>query len=497
MVRQPGTDTQGAYLRQRGCGSPSGSNDVSDAPPGALPGHRSSRPTPFAVGSALPEARTVEHSAYNRPEPEPVAEVPDVSPPVTPEGDPVDSSRGSRSGSQATRGEPVTGAWMQGDPPGNRRFHRLDPSRRFLLEGGGHLAEVELAYETWGELDGDGSNAVLVCHALTGDSHVAGTSGEGHATPGWWNELVGPGRTLDTDRLFVVGVNVLGGCQGSTGPASRNPATGRPYGSSFPVVSIRDMVRAQASLADALGVRRWASVIGGSMGGMQALEWGVMYPERVASLFLASTTAAASAQQIAWSHIGRMAVEADAGFHGGDYYDAAPGEGPHRGLAVARMVAMVTYRSDEVFSARFGRTVLNQLDFSLGRTFDIEGYLDYQGDKLVRRFDANSYLRLNRAMDLHDLARGRGGLAPAIAQLCCPTAVAAVRSDALYPPYQQRELHEALVATGIDSTFVDVDSPHGHDGFLIDTDQLAPAMEKLVSRALAEPPDARNHRERR
>lgn len=381
---------------------------------------------------------------------------------------------------------PASGAWREGDPPGNRRFHRVHGGRRFQLEGGAHLDGVVAAYETFGQLDDRGSNAVLVCHALTGDSHVAGNMGPGHPTPGWWDPLVGPGRALDTDRWFVVCVNVLGGCQGSTGPASVDPATGSPYGSSFPVVSIRDMVRAQASVADGLGVDTWASVVGGSMGGMQALEWAVMYPQRVRSAVLASTTSEASALQIAWSHIGRMAVQADPRFRNGDYYAASDGDGPYRGLAVARMLAQVTYRSDEVFTERFHRTLTGQLDFSLERIFDVEGYLDHHGLKLAKRFDANSYLRLNRAMDLHDLGRGRGGVAEALRRVRCPTVVAAVRSDGLYLPSQQRDLHAGLREAGLDSTWVDIDSPHGHDGFLIETAVLAPHIRELLDRSAEE-----------
>ncbi len=381
---------------------------------------------------------------------------------------------------------PATGAWRDGDPEGHRRFHLVHGGRRFQLEGGGHLDGVTAAFETFGELDDAASNAVLVCHALTGDSHVAGQSGPGHPTPGWWDALVGPGRALDTDRWFVVCVNVLGGCQGSSGPASVDSVTGLPYGGAFPVVSIRDMVRAQASVADELGVRRWAAVVGGSMGGMQALEWTVMYPDRVRAAVLASTTAEASALQIAWSHIGRMAVQADPRFRGGDYYGAAEGDGPHRGLAVARMLAQVTYRSDEVFTERFHRTVINQLEFSLERTFDVEGYLDHHGLKLARRFDANSYLRLNRAMDLHDIGRGRGGVARALGRVECPTVVAAVRSDGLYLPQQQRDLHDGLLDVDVDSTWVDIDSPHGHDGFLIETAQLAPHIRTLLERSAEE-----------
>ncbi len=378
---------------------------------------------------------------------------------------------------------PATGAWRAGDPVGERKFHNATPDRRFQLEGGGSLPEVVIAYETWGELAPDASNAVLVCHALTGDSHAAGRMGEGHVTDGWWNDLIGPGKALDTDELFVVCSNVLGGCQGSTGPASIDPGTSAPYGSSFPVVSIRDMVRAQASLADSLGIDAWQSVVGGSMGGMQALEWSVMYPHRVRSLALASTTAEASALQIAWSHIGRMAVEADPRFRSGDYYEAEPGDGPHRGLAVARMLAQVTYRSDEVFTERFHRTVIDQFQFSLEPTFDVEGYLDHHGLKLARRFDANSYLRLNRAMDLHDLGRGRGGVPQALKRVEVPSIVATVRSDGLYLPRQQKDLHEQLVAAGSDSTWVDIDSPHGHDGFLLETAALAPRISDLINKS--------------
>ena len=369
---------------------------------------------------------------------------------------------------------------------GARRFESVVAGRRFQLEGGGSLEHIEVAYESWGTLDDDASNAILVCHALTGDSHAAATPATHTDGEGWWEALVGPGRAIDTDRWFVVCANVLGGCQGTTGPASEDPSTGKPYGSSFPIVSIRDMVRVQALLADRLGVRRWHNVIGGSMGGMQALEWATMYPDRVGSLIIASTTTEASALQIAWSHIGRMAVQADPGFAGGDYYDRQPGEGPHRGLAVAREIAQVTYRSDEVFTERFHRTLLNRLDFTLDKVFDVEGYLDYHGLKLVRRFDANSYVRLNRAMDLHDLGRGRGGAANALARVRCPALVAAVRSDGLYPRAQQRSLYDHLVALEADVTWFDIDSPHGHDGFLIETGQLGPPISRFLGRGLDE-----------
>lgn len=375
---------------------------------------------------------------------------------------------------------PASGAWRPGDPVGQRRFHRVASHGRFALEAGGFLEGVTIAYETWGRLAADASNAVLVCHALTGDSHAAGRSGPGHATPGWWDALIGPGRALDTDRLFVVCANVLGGCQGSTGPSSLDPATGHAYGSSFPLVTIRDIVRTQASLADELGIGWWACVLGGSMGGMQALEWAVMYPDRVGAVVAASVALEASALQIAWSHIGRAAIEMDPGFAGGDYYDAAPGEGPHRGLAVGRMAAQVTYRSDEVFAERFHRTLLGSVELTLEDMFDVEGYLEYHGAKLVRRFDANSYLRLNRAMDTHDVGRGRGGIDKALARVRAPVLVAAVRSDGLYPPVQQRQIRDAVRAVGGVADWLEIDSPHGHDGFLIETASLGAGVARFL-----------------
>jgi homoserine O-acetyltransferase len=378
---------------------------------------------------------------------------------------------------------PASGSWQPGDPAGDRQFLTLPTDRAFVLEGGGILRHVTVAYETWGELDADGGNAVLVCHALTGDSHAAGRSGPGHPTEGWWNGLIGPGRALDTDRLFVVCVNVLGGCQGSTGPSSPVPDTDRPYGSSFPVVSIRDMVRTQAAVADHLGIARWRTVVGGSMGGMQALEWGVMYPERVAGVAAIATTVAASAQQIALSSVQRTSIALDPKWRGGDYYDAAPGEGPHLGLALARQSAQISYRTEQVFNDRFGRKQLDPLDdrFTLWQRFDVEGYLDYHGAKLARRFDANSYLVINRAMDLHDLGRGRGGMERALARITAPVLTIAIDSDALYPAYQQELIHETVSSLGGEATHVQISSPDGHDAFLLETDAVADALVPFLS----------------
>jgi homoserine O-acetyltransferase len=374
---------------------------------------------------------------------------------------------------------PVSGAWRPGDDPGRRQFLTVAADRPFALDHGGRLSDVDIAYETWGELDAAASNALLVCHAWTGDSHLAGPAGRGHPTPGWWEGVVGPGLAIDTDRYFVVCANVLGGCQGSTGPASIEPGTRRPYGSRFPVITIRDMVRMQARLGDHLGIEQWLSVLGGSMGGMQVLEWGITYPERVRSLVAIATCAQATAQQIAWGAIGRRAIRLDPRWRGGDYYDAGAGDGPHEGLAIARMVAQVTFRSDNAFSDRFGRelapvdVVDDHEEPGLWQRFEVERYLDHHGVKLVRRFDANSYLVIGKAMDLHDVGTGRGGLEAAMARIRVPTLVLGISSDMLYPIYQQWQIHQLLARHGTPTELIEIDSPHGHDAFLINLDQVA------------------------
>lgn len=379
---------------------------------------------------------------------------------------------------------PSSGAWRPGDPPGHRRFLTIGADHPFALEGGTVLRDVVVAYETWGEPDADRSNAVLLCHAWTGDSHAAGPAGAGHPTVGWWDGLIGPGRAIDTDRWYVVCANVLGGCQGSTGPASPHPDDGRPYGSRFPVITIRDMVRAQAKLADHLGVRSWHSVIGGSMGGMQVLEWAVMYPDRVRSIVPIATCAQSTAQQIAWGSIGRRAIRLDPRWRDGDYYDASPGDGPHEGLEVARMVAQVTFRSDNVFTDRFGRQFADPAPsggaFGMWQRFEVESYLDYHGDKLVRRFDANSYLVIGKAMDLHDIGRNRGGVESALARIRVPVLSVGIWSDMLYPSYQQRHISDVLRRAGQWSEYLEIDSPHGHDAFLINLDQLARPIGELL-----------------
>ncbi len=379
---------------------------------------------------------------------------------------------------------PASGAWREGDEPGLRRFVPVSNGRPFALEGGALLDGAVVAYETVGTLNADGSNAILICHALTGDSHVAGGLPRGHQAPGWWNGLVKPGGGIDTDEWFVVCVNVLGGCQGSTGPASAHPDDGEPYGSRFPVVSIRDMVRSQAAVADALGVHRWRAVIGGSMGGMQALEWGIMYPDRVGSLVVLATCEAASAQQIGWWSAGRRIIRMDPAWCDGDYYDAGPGEGPHEGLSLARMVSQITFRSDDVFTDRFGRELVESLDgFQLWQRFQVERYLEYHGDKLVRRFDANSYLVLTKAMDLHDIGRGRGGVDDAIRRVQAPVLAIGVSSDILYPAYQSRQIAERASAAGVDARYLELESPHGHDAFLIEHEAVGEMLAPFLQEA--------------
>ncbi len=369
---------------------------------------------------------------------------------------------------------PVTGAWRPGDPVGDRRFAPVGGGRPFVLEGGGVLSDVSMAFETWGELSPAADNAILICHALTGDSHAHGEAGDAHATPGWWNGVIGPGCGIDTDRYFVVCVNSLGGCQGSTGPSSVNPETGAPYGSTFPTVTTRDIVRCQAAVADHLGVDSWLAVVGGSMGGMQVLEWGVMFPDRVRVIAPITTTLAATAQQVAWSAVGRTALVLDPRFRGGDYYDAKPGDGPFAGLAIARSVAQITYRSAEVFDGRFARDLVDPRSvFGHWDRFQVESYLDYHGEKLVRRFDANTYLILNRTMDLHNLARDRGSMESAIRRLAhLPALTLSISSDVLYPTAQQAAIRDAIRAVGGRCDHHVIQSPDGHDGFLLAARQV-------------------------
>ena len=381
---------------------------------------------------------------------------------------------------------PATGAWFPGMPVGSRKFAQFPHDRPFALDGGMVLTDVSIAYETWGTLNENATNAILICHAWTGDSHVSGSAEDGHPTPGWWEGVVGPGKAIDTNKWFVVCSNVIGGCQGSTGPATAHPEDGQLYGPRFPVITVRDMVRAQVRLTDMLGIRAWHSVVGGSMGGMQVLEWAVTFPDRVKTIIPIATCAQATAQQIAWGAIGRRAIRLDPKWRNGDYYDAAIGEGPWEGLAIARMISQVTFRSDNVFTERFGRALVDMdADYNglgLWDRFEVEGYLDHHGDRLIRRFDTNSYLIIGKAMDLHDIARGRGSLDTAMSRIKAPTLVMGISSDILYPTYQQKQIHSILSEKGVDSTYVEIDSPHGHDAFLINFDQVGAPIEAFLER---------------
>ncbi|PWH05853.1 homoserine O-acetyltransferase [Brachybacterium endophyticum] len=369
---------------------------------------------------------------------------------------------------------PASGAWGPEQGPGRRRFVDIGS---LDLESGRTLPSVTMAYETWGTPTEDGSNAVLVLHALTGDSHVIGDAGPSHPTAGWWGDLVGPGRPVDTDRYFVVAPNVLGGCQGSTGPSSPGP-DGRPWGSRFPQLTVRDQVAAERALAEQLGIQRWALVIGGSMGGMRALEWGVSAPEATERLAVIASSARASADQIAFNDAQIAAIRADVGFLGGDYYESHDGEGPHRGLGVARRIAHITYRTAAELEERFSNRSQGEEDVLEGGRHQVTSYLDHHADKLSRRFDANSYVCLAGSMSTHDVGRGRGGVATALERIRARTLLVSISSDRLFPPALVAEA--AAAVPGVDHRVVE--SPHGHDGFLLPHPALREWLGDLLGR---------------
>jgi len=353
--------------------------------------------------------------------------------------------------------------------------------RRFVdigalaLESGRLLPAVTLAYESWGRLNAAGDNAVLVLHALTGDAHVVGPVGPDQPTPGWWEGLIGPGAPLDPDEMFVVAANVLGGCRGTTGPSSPAP-DGRPYGSRFPALTVRDQVHAEAALADALGITSFAAVIGGSMGGMRALEWGISYPDRVRRVVAVASCAAATGDQIAWAAPQLAAIRADADFLGGDYYGT--GRAPLAGMAVARQIAHTTYRSRAELNRRFGRSAQHEDNASPGTGFAVESYLAYHGAKLGRRFDPNSYLVLTEAMNSHDVGRGRGGVPAALARITAEITVAVVDSDRLYAPSDS----DVIAAAPTAAPLITIHSEFGHDGFLIEAGQVAAVLRRALDR---------------
>lgn len=366
-----------------------------------------------------------------------------------------------------------------------RKYYSLpDP---LPLWRGGSLSSVTLAYETWGRLSPGADNAVLILHALTGDSHAAGLPSDSDRKPGWWNPLIGPGCAFDTDRFFVVCSNVLGGCQGSTGPCTTNSESDAPYTTDFPVVTIQDMVRAQRALFDGLGIRRLAAVAGGSIGGQQALEWVLRYPDDVDAALLFGASERIGPQAVSFNHVGRSAIMLDPAWREGRYN---PGEGPSAGLAVARMTAMITYQSQQSMWMRFGRfpTSRSASPDRFGEKFDVESYLDYQGASLSTRFDANSYLYLTRAMDLYDATEGYESEEEALRRVRARTLHVGINSDWLYPPGDVRATSEKLRALGKDACYREIDSVHGHDSFLKEWERMTELITEFLPAASSTQP---------
>ncbi|MCF6291703.1 MAG: homoserine O-acetyltransferase [Desulfobacterales bacterium] len=366
-------------------------------------------------------------------------------------------------------------------------FHFADPPQAMVLEGGSSLGPVTIAYETMGSLNHAGSNAILILHALSGDSHVAGYYGKEDPKPGWWDIMVGPGKAIDTDRYFIICSNILGSCMGSTGPSSINPETGRPYGLDFPVVTIGDMVRAQKALLDHLGINRLLSVIGGSIGGMQVLEWAVRYPKMVRSAIPLATTTRHSALAIAFNEVARQSIMADPNWNNGQYYDR---EKPNLGLAVARMIGHITYLSDEAMRVKFGRRLQDKNDFSFNFDvdFQVEGYLRYQGNKFVERFDANSFLYITKAADYFDLGlrNGTQSVTEAFARARAKFLVVSFTSDWLYPTYQSKKMVKAMKKNNLDVSFCEIEADWGHDAFLLPNPRLSSLISGFIGQVAGE-----------
>ncbi len=374
----------------------------------------------------------------------------------------------------------VSGAMLQGDLGIVQTEYFTIP--RLLLENGETLDSMTIAYETYGQLDEERANAILVLHAFSGDAHAAGYH-EGDKDPGWWNALIGPGKAFDTDKYFVICSNVLGGCKGSTGPSSIDIRSGKRYALDFPLITIGDMVESQKHLIDHLGIDRLLSVVGGSMGGMQALSWLVKYPDKVRSAIPIATTAKHSPQQIAFNEAGRQAIMADPEWRQGNYYDSNP---PDKGLSVARMIGHITYMSDVSMAEKFGRQKKENTPGTKFRAdFEVEGYLRYRGDSFVRRFDANSYLYITKAMDLFDAFDGRP-IQEAFGNVSAKVLVIAFKSDWLYPAYQSQEIVRACKIAGVETTYCEVHSTYGHDAFLLEVDEETHLIEHFLKKVFYE-----------
>lgn len=356
------------------------------------------------------------------------------------------------------------------------------------LQGGASIADYTLVYETYGTLNADCSNAVLVCHALNASHHVAGVylGADGVKKVGWWDNMVGPDKPLDTNKFFVIGVNNLGSCFGSTGPMHTNPATGKPYGAEFPVVTVEDWVHAQARLADALGIRQFAAVMGGSLGGMQALAWSLMYPERIRHCVVIAAAPKLSAQNIAFNDVARQAILTDPDFHGGDYY--AHKVVPKNGLRVARMIGHITYLSDDDMAEKFGRGLRNgKYQFNFGIDFEIESYLRYQGDKFSEYFDANTYLLITKALDYFDPAQQfNGNLTQALSKTQAQFLLVSFSTDWRFAPARSHEMVQALVNNKRQVSYAEIDAPHGHDAFLLDDARYLKVVQTYYDRVWKE-----------
>lgn len=362
-----------------------------------------------------------------------------------------------------------------------------DPPNEMILECGAKLGPITIAYETCGKLNDDKSNAVLICHALSGDSHVAGYYSNDDPKPGWWDIMVGPGKGIDTDKYFIICSNILGGCMGSTGPCTYHPKTVEPYGHDFPVVTIGDMVRAQKALLGHLGIKKILSVIGGSIGGMQVLEWSVRYPEMVVSAVPLATTTRHSALAIAFNEVARQAIMTDPNWNNGDYY---AGPKPDIGLAVARMIGHITYLSDESMRLKFGRRLQDKSDFSFNfdADFQVESYLRYQGAKFVDRFDANSFLYITKAADYFDLEKqhGSGSTVKAFSKTGAKFLVVSFTSDWLYPTYQSKSMVKAMKKNGLDVSFCEIAAQWGHDAFLLPSERLTLLLRSFLESTYSE-----------
>lgn len=349
-----------------------------------------------------------------------------------------------------------------------------------ILKSGEKLAQFDISYETYGQLNSKKSNAILICHALTGDAHAAGRHNQSDKKPGWWDTMIGSGKAFDTDKYFVICSNVLGSCKGSSGPSTINPQTQKPYGLSFPVITIRDMVAAQKRLIDYLGIKKLLAVTGGSMGGMQALEWSISFPDAVSAIIPIATTTRHTAQQIAFNEVARQAIMADPDWKEGDYYGKSI---PKRGLAVSRMIGHITYMSDESMQTKFGRKLIGneRLGYDFNTDFEVENYLKYRGDSFVGRFDANSWLYLSKALDYFNLA-GKGTLKAALKNASAKFLIISFSSDWLYPTYQSKDMIRALKANDCDVTDIEIKSTYGHDAFLIEVKGQSQIIKHFLKR---------------